>query len=187
MNSSSTHRNDLCVETRPVLSVLQSVGFHGFPVPLPAVCQVPIPAAHRHQNKFIIIMKNFNRCSSHGHRGSKCCELAQHAHSCGSTHSLTRLYINTDTTTLCEALAQLLITEFDFFFFFFCFEGTCCPNQDLNQKPLNPRAQTALTTWPCHLPLTHTFMFGWGSGVLSVSLPRFSRKDKAFTPTTTLP
>ena len=29
----------------------------------------------------IIIMKNLNRCSSHGHHGSKCCELAQRAHS----------------------------------------------------------------------------------------------------------
>ena len=37
-------------------------------------------------------MKNFNRCSSHCHHGSKCCELVQHVHSCGShafTHTLT--------------------------------------------------------------------------------------------------
>ena len=37
-------------------------------------------------------MKNFNRCSSHGHHGWKRRELAQHAHSHGSyafTHTLT--------------------------------------------------------------------------------------------------
>ena len=50
-------------------------------------------------------MKNFNRCSSPGHHGSKCCELAQHAHSRGS-HAYT--HTNTVTTTLREALAQLL-------------------------------------------------------------------------------
>ena len=39
----------------------------------------------------MIIMKNFNRRNSHGHHGSKCRELAQHAHSSGShafTHTL---------------------------------------------------------------------------------------------------
>ena len=39
----------------------------------------------------IIIMKNFNRRRFHGHHGSKCCKLVQHAHSCGShtfTHTL---------------------------------------------------------------------------------------------------
>ena len=34
----------------------------------------------------MIIMKNFNRHSSHGHHGSKRHELAQHAHSRGSLH-----------------------------------------------------------------------------------------------------
>ena len=40
----------------------------------------------------IIIMKNFNRCSSHGHHGSKRCKLSQQAHSHGLyafTHTLT--------------------------------------------------------------------------------------------------
>ena len=40
----------------------------------------------------IIIMKNFNKHSSIGHHGSKCRELAQHAHSRGPhafTHTLT--------------------------------------------------------------------------------------------------
>ena len=57
----------------------------------------------------IIIMKNFHRRSSHGHRGSKRRELAQHAHSRGS-HAFTHtLYINTvTTTTWCEAAAELL-------------------------------------------------------------------------------
>ena len=39
-----THRNDLCVETRPVLSVLQSIVLDGLSVPLAAVRHVPIPA-----------------------------------------------------------------------------------------------------------------------------------------------
>ena len=37
-------------------------------------------------------MKNFNRCDSHGHHGSKRCELVQHTHSHGShafIHTLT--------------------------------------------------------------------------------------------------
>ena len=56
----------------------------------------------------IIIMKNFNRRSSHGYRGSKRRELAQHAHSRGSRAFTHTLYINTVTTTQCEAPAQLL-------------------------------------------------------------------------------
>ena len=43
----------------------------------------------------IIIMKTFNSRGSHGHLGSKC----------AFTHTL---YINTVTTTLCEAPAQLV-------------------------------------------------------------------------------
>ena len=65
----------------------------------------------------IIIMKNSNRRSSHGHRGSKRRERAHHAHLHGShafTHTLTPIQY---TTTLCEAPAQL-ITEFGIEFFF---------------------------------------------------------------------
>ena len=42
----------------------------------------------------IVTMKNFNRCSSRGHHGSKRHKLAQHAHSRGShsTHWLTHLH-----------------------------------------------------------------------------------------------
>ena len=56
----------------------------------------------------VIKMKNFNRRRSQGHHGSKRRELAQHAYSHGS-HAFTHtLDINTVTTTLCEASAQLL-------------------------------------------------------------------------------
>ena len=41
----------------------------------------------------IIMMKNFNRRSFHGHHGSKRRELAQHAHThVDRTHSLTQLH-----------------------------------------------------------------------------------------------
>ena len=55
----------------------------------------------------IIVMKNFNRCNSHGHHGSKRRELAQHSHSMDRIHSLT-LYINAVTSMWCEAPAKLL-------------------------------------------------------------------------------
>ena len=57
----------------------------------------------------MMMMKRFNRRNSHGQHGSKRRELAQHAHSRGShpfTHTLN--HINTVTTRLCEAPAQLL-------------------------------------------------------------------------------
>ena len=49
----------------------------------------------------IIIINNFNRRSSHGHHGSKCCELAHSRGSHTFTHTLT-------STTLCQAPAHLL-------------------------------------------------------------------------------
>ena len=55
-------------------------------------------------------MKNFNRRSSHGNHGSKRRELAaQHAHSHGSHAFASHTYIDTVTTTSCEAPAQLLL------------------------------------------------------------------------------
>ena len=63
-----------------------------------------------HQRLIIIITiitKNFNRRNSHGHHGSKCHELAQHALTwIARMHSHT--YINTVTITWCEVPAQLL-------------------------------------------------------------------------------
>ena len=56
-------------------------------------------------HKLIIIMKKFNRRSSHGSHGSKRHKLAQHALSRG-LHAHT--YINTVSTTLCKAPAHLL-------------------------------------------------------------------------------
>ena len=68
----------------------------------------------------MIIIMNFNGRNSHGNHGSKRRELAQHAHSHGS-HAFTHtLYINTVTTTWCEAPAQLL-HHLEWMFYF---EGT---------------------------------------------------------------
>ena len=70
----------------------------------------------------IIIMKNFNRCSSHGDQGSKRSELAQHAPSFGLhafTHTLTWTHLL--TTTLYKAPAQLLQNLESIFLIF---EGT---------------------------------------------------------------
>ena len=53
-------------------------------------------------------MKNFNRRSSHDHHSSKRHKLVQHVHSRGSQAFTHTFYINTVTTTLCEAPAQLL-------------------------------------------------------------------------------
>ena len=55
----------------------------------------------------IIVMKNFNRRSSHGHHGSKRHELAPHALT-WIAHIHSHTYMNTVTTTLCEVPAQLL-------------------------------------------------------------------------------
>ena len=66
----------------------------------------PCPAAKRLIIKIIriimiiIIMKNFNRCSSHDHHGSKRCKLAQHAHSHGS-HAFTHTLISTQLQPRC--------------------------------------------------------------------------------------
>ena len=45
-------------------------------------------------------MKNFNRCSSHCHRGSKHCELVQLAHSHGS-YTFTRTLTSTQLQPCC--------------------------------------------------------------------------------------
>ena len=52
-------------------------------------------------------MKNFKRRNSYGHHGSKRRALVQYVHSPGS-HSFSRTFINTVTTTLCEVPDQLL-------------------------------------------------------------------------------
>ena len=57
----------------------------------------------------IIIMKNFNRCNSHGHHGSKRCELAQHAYSNGLHAFNHTLYINTVTTTVTKNVLKVYI------------------------------------------------------------------------------
>ena len=62
-------------------------------------------------------MKNFNRCNSHGHHGSKHRELAQHAHSRGSQAFTHTLDINTVTTTVVQS-ASSAITEFGIHFLF---------------------------------------------------------------------
>ena len=46
-------------------------------------------------------MKNFTRRSSHSQYGSQRCELAQHAHSCGS-----HAFSHTLTTTWCSAITE---------------------------------------------------------------------------------
>ena len=58
----------------------------------------------------MIIMMNFTRRSSRGHHGSKRRELAQHAHSTWIAPRIfhSRTYIDTVTSTLCEAPALLL-------------------------------------------------------------------------------
>ena len=56
----------------------------------------------------LIIMKNGNRRSSHGHRGSKRRELAVTRTLTWIARILSHTYINTVITTLCEAPAQLL-------------------------------------------------------------------------------
>ena len=48
----------------------------------------------------IIIMKNFNRCSSHGYHGSKCRKLVQHAHS-GGLHAFTHTLTSTQLQPSC--------------------------------------------------------------------------------------
>ena len=53
----------------------------------------------------IIIMKNFNRCSSHGHHGSKLRDLVQYAHSHGS-HAFTHTFTSTQLQP-CGAKRQL--------------------------------------------------------------------------------
>ena len=75
-------------------------------------------------------MKNFNRCSSHDHHGSKCCELAQHAHSRGLqafTHTLTLTQLQ-----LCCAERQLSYYRSWIFFFF---EGTRVRGSKLEKNP----------------------------------------------------
>ena len=67
------------------------------------------------------VLKNFNRCNSHGHHDSKRHELKQHAHSHGSHGFTCTLYINTVTATWCEAPAQLL-------FFSACWVVLCFRN-----------------------------------------------------------
>ena len=80
------------------------------------------------ESLMIIMMKNFNRRDSHGHRGSKRHELAHHAHSSGS-HALidSHDYTNTVTTTLGEeplcAKRQLSCYTIRNRFLF-CFKGT---------------------------------------------------------------
>ena len=51
----------------------------------------------------VIIIKNFNRRDPHGHHGSKCRELAQHAHSHGS-HAFTHTRTST-TISIIHTLA----------------------------------------------------------------------------------
>ena len=72
----------------------------------------------------IIIMKNFNRCDSHGYHGSKRRELTQHIHSHGS-HAFTHTLILTQF-----APAQLL-------FFSACWVVSCFhnpPNHDMDYR-----------------------------------------------------
>ena len=66
----------------------------------------------------IIIMKNFNKRSSHVDHGSKHRELAQHAHLRGPHAFTLTLYINTVITTFIVRSASSAITEFgtDFLF-----------------------------------------------------------------------
>ena len=75
----------------------------------------------------MIIMKKFYKRDSHGHHGSKRRELAQHILTwIARIHS--HSYINTVTTTWCEALAQLL-------FFSACWVFSCVrnpPNSDMD-------------------------------------------------------
>ena len=86
----------------------------------------------------IIIMKNFNRCDSHGHLGWKCCELAQRAHS-HESHAFTRAFTSTQLTTMwCEAPAQLLV--FSVCWVFLCFRNP--PNSDMDQRIVLVRACT---------------------------------------------
>ena len=80
-------------------------------------------------------MKNFNRCSSHGHHGSQSQrhKMVQHAHSHGS-HAFTHtLYTNTVTTTWCKAPTQLLF--FSACWVFLSFHHP--PNSDIDYRIFN--------------------------------------------------
>ena len=63
----------------------------------------------------IIVMKNFNRRSSHGHHGSKRHELAQHAHARG-LHAFTHLQLHQHSYNHVVRSATSVITEFGIFF-----------------------------------------------------------------------
>ena len=85
-------------------------------------------------------MKNFNRHSSHGDHGSKHGELAQHALTwIARIHSHT--YINTVSTTLCEAPAQLL---HNLELLKFYFEGTSGRGTKLEYPEKPPPAACSL-------------------------------------------
>ena len=82
----------------------------------------------------LFIMKNFNRCDSHGHHGSKLANWRNTHTYVDRTHSLKvhTLYIDTVTTLTvwCEAPAQLLF--FSACWVFLCFRNP--PNSDMDHR-----------------------------------------------------
>ena len=79
-------------------------------------------------------MKNFNRRSSHGHYGSKRCELAQHTDThMDYTHSLTQLHQHSYNHNMRSASST--VTEFGIKFYF---EGTQERGSKLEYPEKNP-------------------------------------------------
>ena len=107
----------------------------------------PLVVVHEVEPIFVIIIiiiiimkKNFDRCNSRGHHGSKRRELAQHTHPHGSYAFTQTLYINTVTTTWCEVPVQLLF--FNACWVFSCFHNP--PNTDMDYRIFNVRTSSFL-------------------------------------------
>ena len=85
-------------------------------------------------------MKNFNRCSSHGHHGSKSKrrELAQYAHSHG-LHAFTHTLTSTVTTTVVRSASS---ANMEFGMDFFYFEATRGKREQTGVPGENPRQPT---------------------------------------------
>ena len=95
------------------------------------------------------IMKNFNRCNSHSHHGSKRLKLAQHAHSHGS-HAFTRTLISTQLQP-CGAQRQLS--------YYFSVHAQCISVSVIHQTDMDYRVfvRTWAFLWMCvHTGVGHT-------------------------------
>ena len=92
-------------------------------------------------------LKNFNRHNSHGHHGSKCCELVQHAHSHGS-HAFTH-------TLLHQHSYNHVVWSASLAFIFQCMLGLNPPNSDMDYRIFNMRTWSFLCVH-IHTGVGHT-------------------------------